>query len=596
MLGTIEQPIHTGEVMKMKIVFIEIDNFRGIKRLSWSPSARINCLIGPGDSAKTTILDAIELVLTPRSYAFADDSDFHNLDYDQPVRIAVTIAGLPPEFLADDRYGLHLRGWNAEAGKVEDEPKAGLENALSLQLTVDKNHEARWSVFNDRIAADDENDPPSLRYKDAQNLATTRLGPYAERHLGWGRQSILNRLGDGAETLGGQLAEASRAARAAFAKSNPLVFKATAERAEKLSKVFSVPIREEYGAALDVQGVNISAGGISLHDGKLPLRRLGTGSSRLIVSALQHDAGGSHIALIDEVEHGLEPHRIARLLKYLKTPPEDGTSSPPSQIFMTTHSPVVIRELNAADIFTVRAEAGTICVTAAEAAASDANTAQRHLRAVPDAFLARKVAVCEGRTEQGLCRGLDSYWTMREKKESFALRGVIEVDGKGNAGAPVLADHLANLGYDVFLLLDTDKKADQKKLSELRTKGVRIHEWPGDVATEERIFLDVPWATVQALVKFACEGVNVDSVMAQINKVAKSAGESELASLDLPSSLDTMGMRSILGEAAKNADRPWFKDITRGEDLAAIIGPVISKIPDKPLALGVGAFREWIDG
>lgn len=579
----------------MRIVYLEVENFRGIKKLSWSPSDKFNCLIGPGDSAKTTILDAIELVLTPRSYAFADDSDFHNLDYHQPIRIVATIAGLPPEFIADDRYGLHLRGWNADASKVEDEPRADLESALSLQLIVDKTHEARWSVFNDRIAANQESDPPSLKYKDAQTLGTTRLGPYAERHLGWGRQSVLNRLGDSAETLGSQLADASRAAREAFTKGNPSVFKDTAERAENLSKLFAVPIRDKYGAALDVQGVNISAGGISLHDGKLPLRRLGTGSSRLIVSALQHDASGSPVALIDEIEHGLEPHRIARLLKYLKAPADSGSISP-SQFFMTTHSPVVIRELNAGDIFTVRAEAGMVRVTAADAAASDPDTAQKHLRAAPDAFLARKVAVCEGRTEQGLCRGLDAYWSLQEGKESFALRGVIEINGNGNASAPVLADHLANLGYDVFLLLDTDEKADEQKLTELRGKGVHVHEWPDNVATEERIFLDVPWASVQALVKFACECVNADSVTAQINKMAKAAGAVEFASLDLPTALDSAALRSILGKAAKNRDRPWFKDITRGEELAAILGPVLAKIPDKPFALGVGAFRAWIDG
>ncbi len=47
----------------MRIVFIEIQNYRGIKKLAWAPSAQVNCLIGPGDSTKTTILDAIELVL-----------------------------------------------------------------------------------------------------------------------------------------------------------------------------------------------------------------------------------------------------------------------------------------------------------------------------------------------------------------------------------------------------------------------------------------------------------------------------------------------------------------------------------------------------
>jgi putative ATP-dependent endonuclease of OLD family len=82
----------------MRIVYVEIDNFRGIRKLRWAPNAKVNCLIGPGDSTKTTILDAIELALNPRSYRFADDSDFYDLDYDQPINIVVTVGGLPAEF------------------------------------------------------------------------------------------------------------------------------------------------------------------------------------------------------------------------------------------------------------------------------------------------------------------------------------------------------------------------------------------------------------------------------------------------------------------------------------------------------------------
>jgi hypothetical protein len=282
----------------MRIVFVEIRNFRGIKQLDWPPTAAVNCLIGPGDSTKTTILDAIELGLNPRSYVFADDSDFFNLDVENPINITITFSDLPPEFKSDDRYGTYLRGWNALESRVEDESGKGLEDALSIRVKIDRSLEARWSIFNERIPQ--ENEPPTVRYTDAKQLATTRLGPYAERHLGWGRQSVLTRIGETTDTIGLQLAEANRAARETFHNSKRKVFEKTVTRAEQLGKLFSVPVREKYAAELDVQNVSITTGGLSIHDGKLPLRRLGTGSSRLIVSALQHDIGGSHIALIDE--------------------------------------------------------------------------------------------------------------------------------------------------------------------------------------------------------------------------------------------------------------------------------------------------------
>jgi hypothetical protein len=577
----------------MRIVFIEIQNYRGIKKLDWAPTAHVNCLIGPGDSTKTTILDAIELALNPRSYVFADDSDFFNLEVVKPISITVTLASLPSEFRSDDSYGMHLRGWNAQDSKVEDEPNGNLEDALSVRVTIDQSLEARWSIFNDRIEKEGA-DPPTVRFKDAKQIATTRLGAYAERHLGWGRQSVLTRIGDGPDSINLQLAEASRAARDTFRKSNQNIFKTVVSKIEQLAKNFSVPIRDKYAAELDVQGVSISAGGISLHDGKLPLRRLGTGSSRLIVSALQHDAGGSHIALIDEVEHGLEPHRIARLLKHLKSPDIVESKIPPSQIFMTTHSPVVIRELTANDISTVRSNAGVTEVRSVAETAKDLDSAQSHLRRSPDAFLARRILVGEGRTEQGLLRGLDAWWSQKEK-DSFALRGVIAIDGGGNTTAPVIAEHLLHLGYEVALLLDTDKVTPPNLISDVKLKGGKIFEWPDCCSTEERIFLDVPWETVIALVRLAEEYVGSDSIKVQINKECIAKSISEISNLVLPSSLDADNFRRALGMAAKNKNTPWFKDITRGERLAEIVAPCLDKMPEKQLAKLLTSVRQWVD-
>lgn len=578
----------------MRIVFVEVDNFRGIKKLDWAPARAINCLIGAGDTRKTTILDAIELALNPRLYPFADDSDFFDADYRKIANITVTLAELPPEIKADDKYGLHLRGWNAATSKIEDEPREGLEEALSLRVVIDGSLEARWSIFNERIPQN-ETDPPVLRYKHARQLTTTRLGPYAERHLGWSRQSVLTRLGETPEGLSLQLAEANRAARDAFRKNSQDTFKATARRAETLGKLFSVPVREKYAAELDVQGVNITTGGISLHDGKLPLRRLGTGSSRLIVSALQHDAGSSNIALIDEVEHGLEPHRIARLLKYLSASSIASDKTAPSQIFMTTHSPVVIRELALTDIFTVRCNGGLTDVKSAAANAKDLNSAQGHLRRTPEAFLARKIIVGEGRTEQGFLRGLDAFWSVRGNSNSFALCGVVAIDG-GGTSAPMIAEYLLDLGYDVFLLLDSDRKVDAAQLEIIKKKGGAVHEWADGCSTEERIFLDVPWSTIVALVKFASECVTADSVKYNLNKNRKAMALPEISDLALPPKLDIPLFRKLIGTAAKNENNPWFKDITRGERVGDIVGECLANISTTPLAQGLTRLRQWVDG
>lgn len=581
----------------MRIVRLEVSNFRGIRALDWSPSPGMNCLIGPGDSTKTTILDAIDLTLNPRSNFICDDTDFHNLDFTAPATITVTLIGMPAEFCADNRYGLHLRGWDTEEKVVVDEPgedDSAIIDALSIRVALDPNTlEGRWSIFNDRIS--DVTDPPSLRFVDARELATTRLGPYAERHLGWGRNSILNRIGEGGR-MSEQLAAASRAAREAFRVSNKDAFAVPTARAEYVGKHFSVRVRQSLSAELDLSSAAITAGGVALHDGDLPLRTLGTGSSRLIVSALQHNARGSHIALVDEIEHGLEPHRIARLLKYLLIPPSDETSpsqpsAKPPQIFLTTHSEVVLRELVAGNIHAVRCDDGFTKVRSV-ADTAEGDDAQRHLRTVPSAFLARRILVGEGKTECGLLRGLDVAW-VSDDRESFALRGAVAINGGGVPQAVTLTQHMQDLGYECFTLLDSDVPPSADIVTRAERAGAILHIWPGQCSTDERIFLDVPWATIRALVAFAADHHSADSVLASTNNELAARRLPAIPDLALPSALDGLEFRRALGATAKR--KSWFKKIELAEAITPLIYACLPEIAHTPLAIGIQRAREWID-
>ena len=74
---------------------LEIRNFRSIQSLDWAPSAGINCIVGPGDSGKSSILDAIDLCLGARRSAPLGDTDFHDLDVNQSILISATLGALP---------------------------------------------------------------------------------------------------------------------------------------------------------------------------------------------------------------------------------------------------------------------------------------------------------------------------------------------------------------------------------------------------------------------------------------------------------------------------------------------------------------------
>ena len=84
---------------------VYIRNFRGIESLFWNPHPGLNCLIGPGDSGKSTILDAIDLCLGARRNFSFTDADFFNSNVSNPLEIIITLGNLDDALKNLERYG-----------------------------------------------------------------------------------------------------------------------------------------------------------------------------------------------------------------------------------------------------------------------------------------------------------------------------------------------------------------------------------------------------------------------------------------------------------------------------------------------------------
>jgi hypothetical protein len=268
-------------------------------------------------------------------------------------------------------------------------------------------------------------------------------------------------------------------------------FDAVAATAETTARSLGVNITATYKAHLDTDAINVRVAGLALHDGDMPLRQLGLGSKRMLTTGLQKQAlRAPHVTLFDEVEVGLEPHRIARLLKHLK---DDETG----QYFLTTHSPVVLRELTIADLHIVHCDAGLVEVISANKSAV-ADSIQGKIRTGAEAFLAPKIVVCEGATEVGFLRGLDDHWSDSENRDSFAYRGVAMFDANGASKIKEVAEGLKALGYDVSVLADSDEPTQfsDADAQELRNSGITVIKWDDSLSIEERVLNDLPWAGV----------------------------------------------------------------------------------------------------
>lgn len=546
---------------------IEICNFRTICRFSWTPSAGINCLIGTGDSGKSTVLDAIDYCLGARRNLNVADTDFFNLDVTQEIVIRVTLGALPDALKNLDYYGPYLRGFDEDSGEVEDEPRRGIETALTVQLAVKADLEPVWSLFSERTLGEDP--PRALRWKDRVALAPARLGQHSNANLSWTKGSVLNRLSDERADVGLELVKAAREARAGFGAQAAPQLANTLKTVTDTAKSLGVPVGAAATALLDAHAVSFGDGAISLHnEAGIPLRNLGTGSSRLLIAGLHRAAAAlASTVLVDEIEYGLEPHRLTRLLNSLGSK----ENAPPLQAFITTHSPVTLRELSGAQLYILRNDDG---VHHARLVGDD-NDVQGAIRSYPEAFLARTIIVCEGASEVGLIRGLDHFW-VSQGSSSLQSAGVSYVDaGGGDADACFhIAKAFQKLGYWVAVLQDNDKPPKAELLDEFRKAGGYHVTWREGKALEDELFASVPDNAVTALIARALELTEDGKVDAHIR--TRSEGKLTLKQVQFEGMIAgyTNETRIVLGAASRIRKAGWFKSISKMEGVARdIIGP-----------------------
>jgi putative ATP-dependent endonuclease of the OLD family len=566
----------------VKIRKIKIKNFRGVKELDWNlPTADIFCLIGKGDSSKSTILEAIRYAFYPQWNLTLSDSDFYQCKVADAIVIEVTIGDLTEEFCSLNKYGNHLRGWDAAALNLTDEPDDHLERVLTVMLTVENDLEPKWLVICDRA-------PGGAPFKqtDRNKVSVGLIGSYSEKQLSWATGTALAKLTE-AQSLNELLANAARTARTSLDADRTVSLKnfdAAAVKSQGIAKLLGVPVLDAYKAQLDLTSINLKVGGLALHDGDIPLRQLGLGSRRMLLCGIQKmGLEEGHITLFDEVEFGLEPHRITRLIKHVR---EDQRG----QYFLTTHSPIVLRELTVKELHIVHNNGGVVQIISAAKEGFEEHEMQGKIRSSTEAFLAKKVVICEGATEVGFLRGFDDY-QVDKGKDPFSFHGVALLDAKGASKVKDLAKAFNSLCYDVSVLADADAEdqfsaADVAALEDLK---IPVQFWSDKLSLEERAFQDLPWDRVLVSVKLAQDELGFpahDQVRSRFQ---------EALDQDICKWPESAKLRTDIGVAAKKGG--WFKDTTRGDLWFKAVSPAFKDAGflKKELALKLEELWTWAE-
>lgn len=545
---------------------VEIANFRSIKKLEWFPSAGINCLIGAGDSGKSTILDAIDLCLGARRSANISDADFHGLDVEQPISITLLLGALGDSLRNYEAYGDYLRGYNPADKTLQDEPGHGLETTLALNLQIEGDLELRWKLLSER--AEIKGSERNLNWSDRVNLAPTRLGAMSDYNLAWKKGSVLTRLSEEKPDASKALSTAARQARKSFGDEAEKQLGDALDIVNQTAGDLGIRIGANAKALLDTHSVSISGGSIALHnDQGVPLRGLGLGSTRLLIAGLQRAAAAtSSILLVDEVENGLEPHRIMRLLGSLGAK----TNPPPQQVFATTHSPIVLRELDHSQLFVVRLWGEQ------HHPYPVLESAQGTIRAFPESFLAPSVLVCEGATEIGFMRGFEQHFVAHGHQSIFAAgTALVDCGGGTPDRAYDRALEFAKLGYRTAVFRDDDIQPTPPKQAELGAQNGSTFTWNEGQSIEKALITGASEAIIYQMIDYAIAEHGAELITAHIQTASQNSETLEglRAILNSPEHALTNGQRVIIATAA-GLGKGWFKTVRYMEHVARnIIAP-----------------------
>jgi hypothetical protein len=565
---------------------LRVEHFRGIESAEWAINRRLVGLVGAGDSTKTTLLDAIGLALSPNYNLQFTDADFFGFDLTKNIVIEAAVTDLPDNLVKESQLGKDRSGIMPDGTLVHD-PVDEAEECLVVRLTVTPELDPTWEVVRP-----DSDDARPITASQRRQLGFFRLGERPDFHLRWARGSALSGLTNGGDGASSVILDAHREARTAVFNAQPNALHTAAATAQKSAGNFGAAMFSELRPGLE-PGSATSAHALMLHDGEVPLSSFGLGTRRLTSLSIQDQAmdGGSIIA-IDEVEHGLEPHRLAQTLRHLKKRTDTGDL----QIITTTHSPITVETLSAVDLVVVHADGAG--VTTCHPVPEDLDNVQGTFRSAPDALLGRRVLVGEGATEVGFLRGLLHHWDAEQiaaDQAPAAAIGTVLVNGKGGTQPTQRAQNFQQLGYPTCMLIDNDDRTIDQSVTDAEAIGVAVHRWTFGNALEDEVIQTLSAEGLQAVVDVAVDIKGEQSIQVTVGAKLgnKQLTGTNVAAWQTQAGVDGPAIRTAIADAATAKEKEWFKREDRGEELAGVVIAHSDGLDDTNLLKVIGELRAF---
>ena len=473
----------------MRVVRLTINRFRNVKDATLHFGGH-TLFIGPNNVGKSTLFEALDLVLGPDRLAklpALDEFDFYNAehldDQDQPIPLRVEVVLTIVSAEVQNTCGAHLEFWFEAEQRILTRGEAGLANApktvpcLRLE-TVGKydpdedEFEAHTYYSHGIFKADGSLETVSRPIKRMIGFVYLRTLRTGSRALSLERNSLLDIIlrVQGVRTgLWERSIDRLRALKPPIGNDAQELTPVLRNIEERLAQY--IPLQ----APGDATGLFVSQLtrehlrktlsfflSTNFDQSPVPFQESGTGTLNTLVLALLSfiaDAkAGNAIFAMEEPEIALPPHTQRRIANYLL--------NDTAQCLVSSHSPYVIEKFDQSQIQVLRRDnAATLTGTPIVSAASlKPKHYKRHARrGVAEAMLGKGVIVAEGVTEFATLQA-----AAQKLEESDAtlwpldLSGVTIFSVDGDGDLPTFGAFFKALGLQTFAFYDKKQRKPEK--------------------------------------------------------------------------------------------------------------------------------------
>lgn len=476
----------------MRISRITIENFRGISRgVALFPRHAV--LVGDNNSGKSTVLEAIDLVLGPERLSrrpIIDEHDFYAGRYigdeENPIEIKVEVVVVNLTDEQTRHFRDHLEWWDQQTNSLLDSPppertdEQGVLPALRVGFTGNYDNDEDDFRGNTYFLSPqlESGDYTTFTSSDKRLcgflfLRTLRTG---SRALSLERGSLLDiilRLQDKRLQMWEEVLEQLRKLPVAekpelgitdilSAVQDSVRSFVPSEWAENPHMRVSDLTREHLRRTLTV----FMGTGAKREDGSdhaAPFQHQGTGTINALVLALLSliaELKQNVIFAMEEPEIAIPPHTQKRII--------DSVCKGSAQALFTSHSPYVLEEFKPSEILVVTRTAGVLSSIGAgypPAVKPKAYRTEFRTRFC-EALLARRVLITEGRTEYdafpAAARRLHELHP--DECQSLEGQGIAVVNASTDSQVAPLGEHFGRLGKVVFAVFDKQEPAQKAEI------------------------------------------------------------------------------------------------------------------------------------